>query len=214
MAPGGSSFDAMTDRANTASAKSSEPTRPAASAPPGNLSVGLFVIFLMMAAMVVVSVAYAVTMMQFLADGGYFIAYSSLCSTVPIMATIDQFLPFLVAGAWVWCIYLGVSRNPRFKRTAIVTSLLALSYGALNVILGPFTFRVGPADFDPSTVTCGRWPRSLTGRTDLEVLQIDWLGLPITTFALSLIFLSLTIYVYLRVSRRVAAVYRPPRLES
>lgn len=204
----------MTDRATTASGKDAQPTKPAVTAPPGNLSIGLFVIFAMMVVMAVVSIAYAVTMMQFLADDGYFLAYSSLCGTVPVMATVDQFAPFLVAGAWVWCIYLGVTRNPRFKRTSIVVSLLALTYGAVNVVLGPFTFRVGPTDFDPASATCGRWPRSVTDRTDLEILRIDWLGLPITVFALSLIFLSLTIYVYLRVSRRVTAVYRPARLKA
>jgi hypothetical protein len=41
-----------------------------------------------------------------------------------------------------------------------------------------------------------------------DILQLDWPHWPITVFALSMVFASLTIYVYLRMSRRVRAVYR------
>lgn len=194
----------MTNRTITANQTETPEAAPKPAAP---LSVGIFVIFAFMLVMAVVSVAYAVSMIGFLGDGGYFLAYASLCGTVPVVAAIDQFLPFLVAGGWVFVIWLGLTRNRRFRRATSFMSLASLVYGSADMILGPFTFRVGPADFDPDSVQCGRWPRSLSQEYDLQVMQIDWFGLPISTFALSLIFLSLAILVYMRVSRSARAIY-------
>ncbi len=174
------------------------------------LSVGLFIIFAMMLWLVVVSVAYAVAMIGFLADGGYFLSYGSLCRTVPMVAGIDRFAPFLVAAIWLGAIYFGVTRNQRFYRYVFAASLLSIIYGALDVVIGPFTFRVGPADFDPSSVVCGRWPRAVSQLPDLHVLQMDWLGLPISAFGLSLVLIGLTIFVYLRISRRVSRRFSRP----
>lgn len=199
----------MTDASETHESRGGGVT--AAPARPG-LSIGLYLTFALMVAIALVSVSYAVSMIGFLADDGYFIAYSSLCDTVPIVAALDQFVPFVLAAMWLGCIYLGATRDYRFVRATIVTALISVAYGAANVVLGPFTFRVGPADFDPASATCGRWPRDLTGR-DLEMMQIDWLGTPISTFAVALIFGGMFVYVYLRVSKKVRAVYRRPKAD-
>lgn len=170
-------------------------------------SLGLTVILAIMVWFVVVSIAYAIAMIRFLGDGGWFLAYGSLCDVTPVMASLDRFLPFLVAGIWIGAIYLAVTRSPRFRRFAITASLLSIAYGAVDIVLGPFTFRVGPAGYDPATLTCGRWPREITQSPDLAVMQIDWLGMPISVFGLSLVLLSLTIYVVLRLSKRIRLIY-------
>lgn len=174
-----------------------------------SLSPGLFIIFALMLAMAVVSVAYAVSMIGFIGDDGYFLAYASLCTTVPIVAAVDQYLPFLIAAGWAVCLWLGLRRSAAFRRATNTMALVSIFYAAADVILGPFTFRVGPADFNPDSVACGRWPRAVTDRDDLQVMQLDWLNLPISTFGLSLIVFSMTIFIYLKVSRRAAMVYRP-----
>ena len=48
--------------------------------------------------------------------------------------------------------------------------------------------RVGPADVDPSTLICGRWPREVSQRLDLDIMRMDLFGMPIAVFALSLVF--------------------------
>jgi hypothetical protein len=173
-----------------------------------SLPAWLLVAFVLMILQMVVSISYAITMNGFAADGGYFLAYGSLCATVPIVAEIDRFAPFLLAVLWLGCIYLGLTREPRFYRVTVVTSLVSIAYGGLTTVMGPFSFAVGPEDFDPTTVVCGRWPRDVTQRPDLEVLHLDWLNAPITIFGLSMIVVSLAIYVYLRTSKRVGAIYR------
>ncbi len=145
----------------------------------------------------------------FLGEGGYFLAYGSLCSTVPIVATLDQFVPFILAGLWGGAIYLGLSRSPRFYRYVRTVALVSIAYGAANIVMGPFTFRVGPANVDPATLTCGRWPRDVTQAPGLEVLQLDWLNMPISIFGLSMVLVCLGIFVFARVSKRVAAIYKP-----
>ena len=174
------------------------------------LSVGLFASFLIMGWLVVVSVFYAASMIRFVGDGGYFLAYGSLCGTVPVVSGIDRFLPFLIAIMWLGAIYLGLSKSPRFYRYVRSVSLLTILYGSANIILGPFTFRVGPSDVDPSGLRCGRWPRDITQSPDLAVMQIDVLNIPISVFGTSLVFLALGIFVYAGVSKRVARVYGKP----
>ena len=183
-----------------------EPT-PQPKASNSGLSVGLFVVFFIMAWLVLVSVSYAVAMIGFLGDGGYFLAYGSLCGTVPIVAGLDRFVPFILAALWLVAIYFGLSKSPRFYRYVRTLSLASIAYGAVSIVMGPFTFRVGPADVDPSTLTCGRWPRDVTQAPGLEVMRIDWLDMPISVFGLSMVLLCLGIFVYARVSKRVAAVY-------
>jgi hypothetical protein len=185
--------------------KSAVPPSPAATAA---LPAWLLVAFVLMILQLVVSVSYAITMNGFVADDGYFLAYGSLCTTVPIVAEIDRFAPFFLAVLWLGCVYLGLTREPRFYRVSVVTSLVSIAYGALTTIMGPFSFAVGPTDFDPTTVRCGRWPRDITQRLDLEVLHLDWPNVPITAFGLSMIVVSVAIYVYLRSSKRVHAIYR------
>jgi hypothetical protein len=185
--------------------KSAGPPSTAANAA---LPAWLLVAFVLMIFQLIVSVSYAITMNGFVADGGYFLAYGSLCTTVPIVAEIDRFAPFFLAVLWLGCIYLGLTREPRFYRVTVVTSLLSIAYGGLTTIMGPFSFAVGPTDFDPTTATCGRWPREVTQRPDLDVLHLDWLSAPITTFGLSMIVVSVAIFVYLRTSKRVRAIYR------
>jgi hypothetical protein len=90
----------------------------------------------------------------------------------------------------------------------LVVISVAYAVSMIDIVIGTFTFRVGPADFDPSTAVCGRWPRDVTQLPDLSVMHIDWLGMPISIFGLSLLFLGLTVFVYLRISRRVKATYR------
>jgi len=174
------------------------------------LSVGVYLVFAVMALIALVSASYAVAMIGFLGDGGYFISYSYLCNTVPTVAALDQFLPIAIAAMWAGCIYLGLARDFRFAVAARTTALISLAYAAINIVLGPFTFRVGPADFDPDSVTCGRWPRSVTNQ-ELEMMQIDWLGVSISAFPVTLIFGGLFVYVFLRLSKRVRAVYRRPQ---
>lgn len=174
------------------------------------LSIGLFIIFAMMLWLAVVSVSYAVAMIGFLADGGWFLSYGSLCGTVPLVAGLDRFLPFLVAAMWAGALYHGLAKNPRFYRYTFIATLVSIAYGAVDIVMGPFTFRVGPAGFDPSTVTCGRWPRDITQLPDLSIMQIDWLGLPISVFGLSMVLIGMTIFVYLRISRRVSRTYGRP----
>ncbi len=134
----------------------------------GGLSIGLFIIFAMMLWLAVVSVSYAVTMIGFLGDGGYFLSYGSLCGTVPTVASIDQFVPFFLAAMWGVAIYLGFAKSPRFYRYSFIATLVSIIYGAIDIVTGPFTFRVGPASFDPTSVTCGRWPRDITQLPDLS----------------------------------------------
>ena len=177
--------------------------------PDRDLSVGLFIVFVVMGATALVSAAYAASMIGFLADDGYFIAYSYLCDTVPTVAFLDQILPFVLAAAWAGCIYLGVTRDYRFAAAARVKAIASLTYAAISVVLGPFTFRVGPSDVDTAALTCGRWPRDITSR-ELELMQIDWLGLPISAFPVTLIVGGLFVYVFLRLSKRVRTVYRRP----
>ena len=179
---------------------------PAASDP--GLSVGLFVAFAVMAWLALVSVVYAISMIGFLGEGGWFLAYGSLCDTVPVVAAIGQFVPFVVAASWIGAIYFGLTKSPRFYRYVRTVSVLTIAYGAVDVFLGPFTFRVGPADVDPATLTCGRWPRDITQLPDLQVMQLDMLAMPISVFGVSLIILGLGIYVFSRVSRRVMLVYK------
>ncbi len=88
-------------------------------------------------------------------------------------------------------------------------ALVSIAYGAANIVMGPFTFRVGPANVDPATLTCGRWPRDVTQAPGLEVLQLDWLNMPISIFGLSMVLVCLGIFVFARVSKRVAAIYKP-----
>jgi hypothetical protein len=171
------------------------------------LSVGLFAAFLIMAWLVVVSVFHAVSMIRFVSEDGYFLAYGALCGTVPVISGIDRFLPFLIAAMWLGAIYLGLVKSLKFYRYVRSVSLLSLLYGAANIVLGPFTFRVGPSDVDQSALRCGRWPRDITQSSDLAVMQIDVLNMPISVFGTSLLFLSLGIFVYARVSKRVARVY-------
>jgi hypothetical protein len=171
------------------------------------LSVGLFAAFLIMAWLAVVSIFHALSMIRFVSEDGYFLAYGALCGTVPVVSGIDRFLPFLIAAMWLGAIYLGLVKSPRFFRYVRLVSLVSILYGAANIILGPFTFRVGPAVADQSALRCGRWPRDITQASDLAVLQIDVLNMPISVFGTSLLFLSLGIFVYARVSKRVARVY-------
>jgi hypothetical protein len=184
-----------------------EEVRTAAPPRQPSMPVWLLIFFVLMAFQVVVAISYAVTMNGFAADGGYFLAYGSLCTTVPVVAEIDRFAPFLLAALWAGCIYLGVTRSPRFRRAAMTTSLISIAYGALTIVAGPFSFRVGPAAFDPATLTCGRWPRDVTQSEGLQILQLDWFGLPITWFGLGMVFISLALYVYLRTSPRLRAIY-------
>ena len=188
---------------DTASEPASQPIERKA-----GLSVGLFLAFAVMVWLVVVSVSYAASMITFLGDSGYFLAYGSLCGTVPVVSGIDRFVPFLLAAIWLGAIFLGVTKSQRFYHYVRVASLLSIIYGAVNIALGPFTFRVGPASVDPSSLRCGRWPRDITQSSDLTVMQIDWLNMPISVFGTSLLALSLGIFVYVRVSKRVARVYR------
>lgn len=198
----------MTDESASTDDDTGKSAEPRSSAVGAALPAWLLVAFVLMIYQLVVSVSYAITMNGFAADGGYFLAYGSLCTTVPIVAEIDRFAPFFLAVLWLGCIYLGLTREPRFYRVTVVTSLLSIAYGALTTIMGPFSFAVGPEDFDPTTVVCGRWPRDITQRPDLEVLHLDWPNVPITSFGLSMIVVSLAIYVYLRTSKRVRAIYR------
>ena len=78
------------------------------------LSVGLFAAFLIMAWLVVVSVFHALSMIRFVSEDGYFLAYGALCGTVPVISGIDQFLPFLIAALWLGAIYFGLTKSPRF----------------------------------------------------------------------------------------------------
>ena len=172
-----------------------------------SLPIWLLIFFVLMIFQAVVSVSYAITINGFNADGGYFLAYGSLCATVPVVAEIDRFAPFLLAAMWVSCIYVGSTRSTRFPRATVVTSLVSIAYGSLNIVAGPFSFRVGPSDFDPGTVTCGRWPRDVTQREGLEILQLDWPNMPITVFGLSMVIGSLAVFIYLRTSKRIRAAY-------
>jgi hypothetical protein len=170
----------------------------------------MLIFFVLMAFLALVSVSYAVTMNGFAADSGYFLAYGSLCSTVPVVAEIDRFGPFLIAALWLVCLYFGISRSRRFYRFALTTALVSIAYGAMTTVIGPFSFRVGPSEIDPATLNCGRWPRDIMQLPDLTILQMDWLGMPITIFGLSMVIVSLAVYVYLRTSRRARAIYRKP----
>ena len=168
----------------------------------------LFIAMVLMLGLAVIGVAYALSMMRFLADGGYFLSYGSLCSTVPTMAAADRLVPLLLAGAWLFCVYLGFSYSRLFYRVTETTALVSIAYGVAGFVMGPFTFRVGPIDVDPSTLRCGRWPIEIRTDPGLEVMQIEWLNVPISTFALSMVIVSLVIFVYLRSSKRVFALYR------
>ena len=197
----------MSDKSISDSSEAPAPD-PTATPQQGSLPVWMLIFFVLMVFQALVSVSYAVTMNGFAADSGYFLAYGSLCSTVPVVAEIDRFGPFLIAGLWLVCLYLGISRSQRFYRFALTTALVSIAYGATTTVIGPFSFRVGPSEFDPATLNCGRWPRDITQLPDLAILQMDWLGLPITIFGLSMVIVSLAVYVYLRTSRRARAIYR------
>jgi hypothetical protein len=176
-------------------------------APVRALPFWLLFFFAVMVFQAFISVVYAITINRFLADGGYFLAYGSLCSPLSIMQEVDRFAPFVLAAYWLGCIYLGLTRSVLFYRATILAAVISLTYGAIDMVIGPLTFRVGPADVDPSTLTCGRWPNPVR-LAATDILQLDWPHWPITVFAISMVFASLTIYVYLRMSRGVRRVYR------
>ena len=46
------------------------------------------------------------------------------------------------------------------------------------------------------------------------VMRIDWLGMPISSFGLSMVLIGVTILVYLRISRRVSRRYGRPMARS
>ena len=198
----------MTDRTTVTS--DANPAPPPEPLRQQSVPAWLWVMFVLMLGLAVLSVAYAASMIRFLSEGGYFIAYGSLCNTVPIMTGLDRFAPLVLAAAWLGVIFFGVTKSHLFYRSAVTVSLTSIIYGATDLVLGPFTFRVGPADFDPATVECGRWPLAIRGDTSLEIMRMAWLNVPIGTFSLSMVVVAMTIFVCIRISRRVSAVYRNP----
>ena len=198
----------MTDRTTVSS--DTNPAPPPAPLRQQSVPAWLWVMFVLMLGLAVLGATYATSMSRFLSEGGYFIAYGSLCNTVPIMAGLDRFAPLVLTAAWLGVIFFGVTKSHLFYRSAVTVSLVSIIYGAADLVVGPFTFRVGPADIDPATMECGRWPLAIRGDTSLEIMRMDWLNVPIGTFPLGMVLVAMTIFVYLRISRRVAAVYRNP----